>query len=84
MIAELDGVVYHHKVAAFRVIPYFIRERIPLPKELEDMSGISKTTLRKLEDMDEYKKEVLKQDFNFENVTLTKGDNATALDEDVS
>ena len=60
MIAKLDRAVYHHKVVAFRAIPYFARERILLPEKLEDMSGISETTLRRIEDIDEYKEEVLK------------------------
>ena len=72
VIAELDGSVYHHKVAAFRVIPYFARMRIPLPENLEELISISKNTLRRIEESEEYRDEVLERDFNFENIGLTK------------
>ena len=83
VIAELDGSVYHHKVAGFRVVPYFARTKVDLPDNLEELIEISKTTLRKIEETDEYKDEVLKRDFNFENVGLTEeADNASPSDEE--
>lgn len=82
IIAELDGSVYHHKVAGFRVIPYFARKRIDLPSNLEELIGVSKTTLRKIEETDEYKDEILKRDFNFENVGLTEEADDTSLSDE--
>ncbi|KAF8814739.1 hypothetical protein BYT27DRAFT_7081340 [Phlegmacium glaucopus] len=40
VIAELDGSVYHQKVAGFRVIPYFARAKVPLPDNLENLIKI--------------------------------------------
>ena len=82
VIAELDGSVYHHKVAEFRVIPYFAWENITLPDNLEDLIEISKTTLKKIEEMDEYRDEVLKRDFNFEGITLMEGADDTVSSEE--
>jgi hypothetical protein len=79
VIAELDGSVYHHKVAGFRVIPYFARSKISLPDNLENLIEISKTTLRRIEQSDEYKDEILKRDFNFENISLTENTDETNL-----
>ena len=72
-MAELDRSVYHHKVAGFRVIPYFARENITLPDNLEDLIEISKTTLKKIDEMAEYRDKVLKRDFNFKGITLMEG-----------
>ncbi|KAI0942786.1 hypothetical protein AcV7_002098 [Taiwanofungus camphoratus] len=46
IICELDGTVLDQPIAAFRVIPYFVRQSIPIPDNLED---ISTERLRELE-----------------------------------
>ncbi|KAI0934959.1 hypothetical protein AcV7_003885 [Taiwanofungus camphoratus] len=46
IICELDGTVLDRPIAAFRVIPYFARQSIPIPDNLED---ISTERLRELE-----------------------------------
>ena len=70
VIAELDGSVYHQKVAGFRVIPYFARAKVDLPDNSEELIRISKSTLKRIEETEEYKEEVLKRDFNFEDIKL--------------
>ena len=82
VIAELDGLVYYHKVAGFRVIPYFAWENITLPDNLEDLIEISKTMLKKIEEMDEYRDEVLRRNFNFEGIPLTEVENDDAESSD--
>jgi len=52
IVAELDGSVFDRPVAAFRVIPYFARDTIPLPP-LEELVDISQRRLIELEDSDE-------------------------------
>ena len=47
IVAELNGAVYDRPVAAFRLIPYFPRESIPLPLEVLDIDAEG---LRRLED----------------------------------
>ena len=49
IIAELDGAVFDRPIAAFRVIPYFTRQSIPIPL-LEELIDISARHLRELED----------------------------------
>lgn len=49
IICELDGAVFHRPVAAFRVIPYYAKESIPLP---EDFIDIDTSKLRELEEQD--------------------------------
>jgi hypothetical protein len=48
IICELDGSVFHRPIAAYRVIPYFARQSIPLPP-LEELLDISTERLRDLE-----------------------------------
>jgi hypothetical protein len=65
-------VLFHEKVGAFRVIPYFGRKRIELPSNLHELMEISKATLKRIEEMDEAKDEIQKRDFIFEGVKLTE------------
>jgi hypothetical protein len=46
ILCELDGSVLHRPIAAFRVIPYFARKAIPLPRDFLD---IDTARLRQLE-----------------------------------
>jgi hypothetical protein len=72
VIAELDGSVFHEKVAKFRVIPYFARRRIDLPSNMEELIEISTTNLEKIEGLKEIEAEVKNKDFIFESVRLTE------------
>jgi hypothetical protein len=46
IVAELDGSVFDRPVAAFRLIPYFARAAIPIPKDLLD---VNQQRIRKME-----------------------------------
>jgi hypothetical protein len=37
ILAELDGTVLHHPIAAFRLLPYFACKSIPLPPDFIDI-----------------------------------------------
>ena len=47
ILSELDGSVLHRPIAAFRVIPYFACQSIPIPDHFID---IPTTRLRELEE----------------------------------
>ena len=49
IVAELDRSVFNRPIAAFRVIPYFARQRIDIPP-LDKLIDISARRLRDLED----------------------------------
>ncbi|KDR81133.1 hypothetical protein GALMADRAFT_35229, partial [Galerina marginata CBS 339.88] len=49
IIAELDGSLFDRPIAAFRVIPYFPRQRLDLPP-LDLLLDVSRSRLRELED----------------------------------
>nr|GAT45999.1 DNA/RNA polymerase [Mycena chlorophos] len=52
ILAELDGAVLDRPIAAFRVIPFFARQTIPLPP-LDQFVDISTARLRELEESEE-------------------------------
>ena len=72
VIVELDGSVFHQKVATFRVIPYFVRMEIEMLDNLEELINISKTTLKRIEETDKYEEEIFNRDFMFEGIKLTE------------
>jgi hypothetical protein len=49
IVAELNGAVVDRPVAAFRLIPYFARRKIPLPP-LAELLDVSRKRLKELED----------------------------------
>ena len=66
IVAELDGSVWHEKVGAFRLVPYFVRQEIDLPGSIEAFVDIAKKTLDELRGSDETEKS--QPDIWFENV----------------
>ena len=49
IISKLDGSVFDHPIAAFRVVPYFARQHIDIPP-LNELIDTSACRLRELED----------------------------------
>ena len=69
VLAEMDGSVFQHKVAAFRVIPYFARQKLELPEGVLSIIDISKAGLNKIESADD-EAELPEKDFGFDGVNL--------------
>lgn len=84
VLAELDGAVVHRKVGAFRVIPYFARREIELPRDIHELIDVSEETLKEIEVSEEVDRDLPEKDFSFDGVRL-RDDNAdlTGSDGDV-
>ena len=66
IVAELDGSVWHEKIGAFRLVPYFAWQEIDLPGSIEAFVDIAKKTLDELRDLDDTEKSL--PNIWFENV----------------
>ena len=53
VVAELNGALWGQKVAQFRVLPYFAREKIALPAKLLNWLAVAPETLQKLLEAEE-------------------------------
>jgi hypothetical protein len=71
ILAELDGTVYHNKVAQFRLIPYLSRRKIELPENLHAWLDLSEAGMKELEaefetNIENQFKEPFTRDLSFE------------------
>ena len=48
VLAEMTGAVWRQKVAKFRVVPYFARERLEIPESIMEIIDLDKPGLAKL------------------------------------
>ena len=69
VLAEMDGSVFHQKVGAFRVIPYFARTKLELPEEFLRQLDVSREGLKRIEAAD-LETEVQVKDFRFDGINL--------------
>lgn len=73
ILAEMDGSVWHQKVARFRVVPYFAREKIEIPKGILEIIDCDEATLDRVEEQTDPDEE-LSRDYLMEGVTLEDSD----------
>jgi hypothetical protein len=71
ILCELDGAVYHKKIAKFRVIPYRARKSIKLPDNLDELLDMSEEKLQALDDSDDIEEELdMGRDYWFDKVRI--------------
>jgi ribosomal protein S17 len=69
VLAEMTGAVWHYKVARFRVVPYFAREKIELPEGIMSIIDCDAETLGKIMAQED-KDEELKRDYLMDEVYI--------------
>jgi len=65
----MTGAVWHYKVARFRVVPYFAREKIELPEGIMSIIDCDAETLGKIMAQED-KDEELKRDYLMDKVYI--------------
>ena len=75
ILAEMNGAVWHQKVARFRVVPYFAREKIDIPENILEIIDCDSETLDRIEDQID-PDENLSKDYLMEGVGLIDSDNS--------
>jgi hypothetical protein len=77
LVAEMNGAMFHDRIAAFRVIPYEARYSIQLPANIQKFIDISEKTLQELVNQDDpasdskkAKKKYKGKDLQFDKVRL--------------
>ena len=71
IVAELDWSVWQNKIGAFRVIPYFAREKIDLPKNFDNIIDVDNEILNEIENTG-LEDSLDTRDYNFEGVNLDR------------
>ena len=69
VLAEMDGSVFQQKVGAFRVIPYFARQKLEIPHDILEIIDILKNGLEKFKSAED-NIEAPDKDFGFEGVNV--------------
>ncbi len=78
-LAEMDGAVWHQKVARFRVVPYFARERIDIPEGILSILDCDEEVLCRIEAQDDPDVD-LSRDYLMDGVALEHSDNSDDSD----
>jgi hypothetical protein len=74
-LAELDGAVWHQKVARYRVVPYFARDKIEMPEGIMSIIDCDEDALTQIENQTDPDEE-LSRDYLMDDVVLADSDNS--------
>ena len=74
ILAEITGAVWHQKVAKFRVVPYFAREKIAIPEGIMKIIDMDEADLEKIKAQPEHDIS-LSRDYLMDGVRLTANEN---------
>jgi ribosomal protein L21E len=75
IIAEMTGAVWHTRVAKFRVIPYFARERIDIPEGIMKVIDMDEKDLERLRTQPE-NSDLPLRDYLMDDVNMTDSDDS--------
>jgi ABC-type Fe2+-enterobactin transport system substrate-binding protein len=78
IVAEMTGTVSQHKVAKFRILPYFARRKIELPEGILSIIDLSPEGLERLKQLPEEEEDtvqILSRDYLMDNVNLVDSEN---------
>jgi hypothetical protein len=81
ILAEMTGAVWQQKVAKFRVIPYFAREKIEIPEGIMAIIDADESDLDKIRNQPEEESE-LERDYLMDGVNMQDSDDSE-LENDV-
>jgi len=86
ILAELTGAVWQQKVAKFRVIPYFAREKIDIPEGILSVIDMSLEGLERIQNgpEDGIMPEILERDYLMDEVNLKDSDEESDEEDTVS
>ncbi|KAJ7111664.1 hypothetical protein C8R43DRAFT_1139061 [Mycena crocata] len=84
LVCELDGSMYHGKIAQFRVVPFEQRTSIDLPGNILDLIDLSKEKLDELAEDDVEPDEYLGKDMQFHKIRIKPGLDKLVDDEEDS
>jgi hypothetical protein len=80
ILAEMTGAVWQQKVAKFRVVPYFAREKIDLPEGILAIIDTDQTGLAKIAAQPDLEPR-MKRDYLMDNVVLRNDDSSSSESE---
>ena len=75
ILAEMNGAVWQQKVAKFRVIPYFAREKIEIPEGIMAIIDADESELEKIREQPD-EEAILEKDYLMEGVNLNDSDDS--------
>ena len=80
LCCEMNGAMFHGKIAQFRVIPFEQRRRIEVPKKILDLIDLSKDVLEALAKDKAKDDKLLGKDFQFHKISIKRTNDGLSAD----